>query len=70
MNEDDSQDSSHSFNHYHSCILLFTMQNPCRLFIFGCVLIPVAIEGGGAFQNRKTSLFSFYRKNVVLAQMY
>lgn len=57
MNEDDSQDSSHSFNHYHSCILLFTMQNPCRLFIFGCVLIPVAIEGGGRFKTEKLVFF-------------
>lgn len=57
MNKDNSQDSSHSFNHYHSCILLFTMQNPCRLLIFGCVLIPVAMGGGGGVQNRKTRLF-------------
>lgn len=37
-------------------------------FIFGCVLKPQAIEG--AFQNRKSDLFSFYWMNIVWVKRY
>lgn len=53
---------------YFYVISWFAMQNPYRLFIFGCLLKPEALEG--CFKTEKLDFFHSYWMNVIWAQRY